>query len=153
RRAVRAALTLRERLHHHPDRGVLEDAGRLALQMGLHSGLVVGGWLGQDPQRRYTAVGTPVHLARRLQEQATPGTILLSAATYHLVQAEVEGVPCGSLNLEGQPGPLPVYAVQGRLRQPGGVAGRGRWAVSPLVGRQPELAALHRALAQAGAGQ
>jgi DNA-binding winged helix-turn-helix (wHTH) protein len=72
RRAVRAALTLRERLHHHPALGVLEGESRLALQMGLHSGLVVGGWLGQDPQRRYTAVGAPVHLARRLQEQASP---------------------------------------------------------------------------------
>ena len=152
-RAVRAALTLHERLHHHPALGVLLGESHLALQMGLHSGLVVGGWLGQDPQRRYTAVGAPVHLARRLQEQARPGTILVSAATYHLVQAEVQGVPCGCLDLEGQPGPLPVYAVQGLLRQPGGVAGRGRWAVSPLVGRQPELAALHRALAQAGAGQ
>jgi adenylate cyclase len=71
-RAVQAALTLRERLHHHPDLGVRAGEGRLALQMGLHSGLVVGGWLGQDPQRRYTAVGAPMHLIRARISMGSP---------------------------------------------------------------------------------
>src|SRR4029450_13497789 len=129
-RAVQAALTLRDPLPHPPARAGRAGGGRLPLQMGLHSGLVVGGWLGQDPQRRYTAVGAPLHLARRLQEQATPGTILLRGATYHLVQAEGQGAPCGHLDIEGQPRPLPVYAVQGLCRHQGGVAGRGRWVAS-----------------------
>jgi DNA-binding winged helix-turn-helix (wHTH) protein/class 3 adenylate cyclase/tetratricopeptide (TPR) repeat protein len=153
RRAVRAALAVHQRLSQALSLSALPAGSVLALQMGLDSGLVVGGWLGTDSQRRYTAVGAPVHRARRLQERATPGTTLLSAATYTLVATEVQGIPCGTLAVDDQPTPVPVYAVQ-RLRQRHAHgAGYGRWTARPLVGRQPELAALHRALAQARTGQ
>src|SRR5438552_585702 len=92
RRAVVAALELRQRLHDAPALAPLVGAG-LALGMGLHSGLVVVGGLGQAPQRLATAVGAPLHVATRLQQQAAPGTILLSAATYALVHAEVRATP------------------------------------------------------------
>src|SRR5215510_1008421 len=89
RRAVLAALELRQRLHASPALYAQLAGGVLALSMGLHSGLVVVGGLGHDRQRLATAVGAPLHVATRLQQQAAPGTILLSAATYALVHAEV----------------------------------------------------------------
>jgi class 3 adenylate cyclase len=102
--------------------------------MGVHSGLVVVGGLGQDPQPHATAIGAPVALALRLQQRAAPGTILLSAATYHLVHAEVRAAPCGTLDMDGGSTPVPVYTVQGLLRRHAGVAGRGPRAESPLWG-------------------
>jgi adenylate cyclase len=72
RRAVLAALDLHQRLRQHPTLGTLTPGG-LAVRMGLHSGLVVVGGLGQDPHRLCTAVGAPAHLAMRLQQQAPPG--------------------------------------------------------------------------------
>jgi DNA-binding winged helix-turn-helix (wHTH) protein/tetratricopeptide (TPR) repeat protein len=155
RRAVLAALELRQRLHDaHVLRAQLAG-GLLTLSMGLDSGLVVVGSLGQDPRRLATAVGTPLHLATRLQQQAAPGMILLSAATYHLVHAEVRAAPYGTLTLDWQPTPVSVYAVQGLLRRRAGVAGQGPRAPSPFVGRARELALLqdHLALAMAGQGQ
>ena len=62
RRAVLAALELRQRLHASPALQAVRAGGVLALGMGLHSGLVVVGGLGQDPQRLATAVGTPLHV-------------------------------------------------------------------------------------------
>ena len=102
------------------------------LGMGLHAGLVVVGGLGQAPQQLATVVGAPLHIASRLQQQAASGTILLSAATYELVRAEVRAEPYGTLTMDGQPTPMAVYAVQGPLRRHAGVAGRGPRAVSPL---------------------
>jgi class 3 adenylate cyclase len=51
---------------------------------------VVVGPLVHDPQRPYTAVGDTLALATRLQQQVAPDTVLVSAATYALVQAEVQ---------------------------------------------------------------
>jgi class 3 adenylate cyclase len=131
RRAVLAALELRQRLQDAPALHTQGAGGLLTLGMGLHAGLVVGS-LGQDPQRLAMAVGAPLHVATRLQQQATPGTILLSAATYQLVHAEIQAIPCGTLAMDGQPAPVSVYAVQGLLRRHAGVAGRGPRAFEPL---------------------
>jgi class 3 adenylate cyclase len=98
RRAVLAALALRQRLH------ALDALRRLppgvALRLGLHSGPVVVGSLADAPQRPYTAAGDTLHLATRLQQQATPDTVLVSATTYALVQDEVQGEACELFVLE-----------------------------------------------------
>lgn len=107
----------------------------------------------QEPQRLYTAVSEPVHLATRLQQQATPGTILLSAATYALVYAQVQAEPCGTLDIDGWPAPVPVYAVEGLVGRHAGVVGRGSRVGSPFVGRAQELMLLHERLAAVVAGQ
>ena len=155
RRAVVAALALQQRLRAHPGLRAQMAGTALAVRMGVNSGLVVVGSLGQDPQRRSTVVGAPLHLALRLQQRAAPGTILLSAATYQLVQAEVRVAPCGTLAVEGGPTPMPVYTVQGLVGRHAGVVGRGRRDQSPFVGRVRELALLddHLAAAMAGHGQ
>jgi class 3 adenylate cyclase len=65
RRAVLAAIELRQRLQDTPALHTELAGGVLALSMGLHSGLVVVGGLGQAPQRLATAVGAPLHIATR----------------------------------------------------------------------------------------
>jgi hypothetical protein len=153
RRAVLAALDLRQRLHQHPTLDTLTSGARGAVSMGLHSGQVVGGGLGHDAQWFYTAIGEPTSLATHLQRQAAPGTILLSAATYTLVHAEVQVTPWETLTIDGQPAPVPVYVVQGAWQRQAGVMGRGPRVESPLVGRARELALLHECLAAVRAGQ
>ncbi len=115
RRAVLAALDVRQCLRQHPALWAPRAEEGCVVRIGLHSGLGVVGGPGQDSQRYASAVGALTHLATRLQQRAAPGTILLSAATYHLVHAEVRGEPCGSLDIHDQPTPVPVYTVQGLL--------------------------------------
>ena len=150
RRAVLAALDLQQRLTQHPALG----AG-LALGIGIHSDLGVVGELGPVAHRQVTVMGAPVQGALRLQQQAAPGALLMSAATYHLVQTEVRGAPCGSLALEGWPASLRVYAVQGLVPRHAGVPWRPGRSESPFVGRQREVALLHDRLemVRAGTGQ
>src|SRR5262249_18995608 len=76
-------------------------------------------------------------------QQAAPGTLLVSAATYALVQTEVRGEASGCLALDGQPAPLPVYRVQGLGPRRAGVPQHARRARSPFVGPQRGLALLH----------
>ena len=145
-----AALELRQRLHT-PDALRGQPHG-VAVRLGLHSGPVVVGPLGHDPQRPYTAVGATLALATRLQQQAAPDTVLLSAATYALVQAEVEGEAWTVDPGDAVSPAVAGYVVHGLRRRRAGVPRRGR-PLSPLVGRTRELALLRERLALAARGQ
>jgi class 3 adenylate cyclase/tetratricopeptide (TPR) repeat protein len=146
RRAVLAALELSQRLR-------VQSLGEAhAIGMGLHTGPVVVGSLASAPQRLYTAMGDTLHQASRLQRLALPGTILLSAATHRLVQAEVraEIADVSTLDVQGVPGP--VYTVQELTQRRAGVSGQGTRHRSRFVGRERELALLHERLAHVAQG-
>jgi class 3 adenylate cyclase/tetratricopeptide (TPR) repeat protein len=151
RRAVLAALEVRQRLR--VPEAVRGQPDGVALRLGLHTGPVVVGPLASEPQRPYIAAGETLHLATRLQQRAAPGTCLVSAATYALVQDEVQGEVGETLSLDGRSTPVPVYAIRGLLRRRAGVPRRGARPLSRFVGRAQELALLHARLAQAISGQ
>jgi class 3 adenylate cyclase len=153
RRAVLAALELSQRLR--APNAVQGQAHGVAVRLGLHTGPVIVGHLTHDPQRPYTASDDTLRLATRLQQQAAPGTLLVSAATYVLVQAEVQGEACPTLPLDTASVPVSVYAIRGLRHRRGGVVGRGSGVLSPFVGRDQDMALLQARLAQAirGHGQ
>src|SRR5262245_11179036 len=150
RRAVIAALELQQRLRQ-PDAVHGQPQG-VALRLGLHTGPVIIGPLAHDPQRLYPSGGPTIHLATQLQQQAAPGTLLVSATTYALVQAEVQGEMCATLARDASSPPVPVYAVYGLTQRRAGVPWHGGRPLSRLVGREHELALLHARLAQAVGG-
>ncbi len=152
-RAVLAALTLHAQVGASaPDRSQA-PAEPLALCLGLHTGRVVVDRLGGDPQRLYTAAGETTQVALRLRQLAAPGTILLSAATQHLVQEDVWVEPQGEVQIGAAHAPVPVYGVRGIAHQRSGVVGHGARARSPFVGRARELALLQERLDAVVAGQ
>jgi predicted ATPase/class 3 adenylate cyclase len=151
RRAVLAAIALLQ-----PLREALAVHGQpqgepSAVCLGIHTGHVVVGRLGGEPQQLYTASGETVQLAARLRQLAEPGAILISATTQQLVQAEVQVVVHGGIGV----GVLtaPVYSVRGLSRRRSGVVGRGVRKLSPFVGRDRELALLQVRLAAVAAGE
>jgi DNA-binding winged helix-turn-helix (wHTH) protein len=89
RRAVLAAVALRQRLHECHTSSVLPAGAGLAVRLGVHTGQVVVGPLGEAPHLTITAVGDTLEVADQLQRLALPGMILLSEATRQLVQGEV----------------------------------------------------------------
>ena len=113
RRAVLAAWELHQRLRQPPTLRAQSPGSELALRLGLDSGLVVVGKLGQALQHGDTAVGAPLHVATRLQQQAAPGTTLLSAATYRLVQAEVRAAPAAPSPWRGSRSHCPCIPCRG----------------------------------------
>jgi DNA-binding winged helix-turn-helix (wHTH) protein len=140
---VRAELALRE-----PLRGA-----SLATSMGLHTGMVIVGPLGEETQTLYAALDATTDTAGRLQRLAGPDTILMSEATRRFVQEEVQVETHDALAGAELPQSLPVYKVRAILVRRAGVPGRGGRLLSPFVGRARELASLQALLAQSEAGQ
>jgi predicted ATPase/class 3 adenylate cyclase/DNA-binding SARP family transcriptional activator len=129
-RAVRAALELRELLGEMAD----EFGAALALRPKVRIGVGTGEVIAEAASRnRFAATGDAVNTAKRLEERAGPGEILLDDRTHRLVRGFVES--------EAVEGPEPAVRLLG-LRHEGG---RPRSLHSPLVGRDQQLEALSRA--------
>jgi hypothetical protein len=150
--AALAALGLQQRLHARGAMAVLPDVS-LVGRIGLHTGSVAVGGLGDAPEATAAIVGDTVAVAMALQEGAAPGTIVCSAATARLMQGTVRLVARDPVAVGRQGAPLPVYEVRRRRgRQPPGLLLHGR-PLSPFVGRERELVILQALLAQVEAGQ
>jgi class 3 adenylate cyclase/tetratricopeptide (TPR) repeat protein len=154
RRAVLAALGIQKSIGARPIE--VEDGPAISLQLrvGVHTGFVVVGAIGDNLRMDYTAVGDTTHLAARLQQQAAPGTIVVSEATARLVRGYVELEPQGHAEIRGLSAPVPIYRATGAgsRRSPLEIDER---SLSRFVGRGRELEALRDLLteAQEGHGQ
>ena len=124
----------------------------IQIRVGLNSGEVVVRSIGSDLKMDYTAVGQTTHLAARMEQMATPGSILITAETLHLAEGYVEVKPLGPVSVKGLSEPVEVYEVAGaglvRSRMEAAAA-RG---LSRFVGRDAEMHALQQALEKAGGG-
>src|SRR3970282_2832486 len=81
RRAVHAALGIQRALRDY-SRELQAQGGRgLQMRIGINTGPVVVGRIGDDLRMDYTAVGDPTNLAARLQQSARPGRVLVSQGT------------------------------------------------------------------------
>ena len=88
----------------------------LEVRMGMHTGVCIVGSFGCDRWLNYTAIGSQVNIAARLQDNAPPGEILLSHASYALIADKVEANEVGELQLKGLHYPVKAYRLE-RLRK------------------------------------
>jgi class 3 adenylate cyclase len=139
RRACHAALSAMEELRAYAS--TLRPRGlELAARMGLNSGEVVVGKIGDDLRMDYTAQGHCVGLAARMEQLAGPGTVLLTDHTARLVEGFFALADLGPHAMKGAMAPVRVFELQGigPLRTRLDAAGvRG---LSRLIGRDAELA-------------
>ncbi len=124
----------------------------LQVRIGIHTGPVVVGEIGHRERREMLALGETPNLAARVQGEAEPNNVAISAATYRLVQGLFEHHDLGSRTLKGISTPLHLYRVVGESS----VQSRFEVAVvrglTPLVGREEELGLLQRRWEQAKDG-
>ena len=97
----------------------------MQIRVGLNSGEVVVRAIGSDLHMDYTAVGQTTHLAARMEQLATPGSIRLTAETLRLAEGLVQVNALGPVPVKGLDG------ARGGLR-----AGRGQRAPAALAGRR-----------------
>ncbi len=148
-RACYAALRMQESVNRYAD-GVRRTEGvPIQIRVGLNSGEVVVGSIGNDLKMDYTAVGQTVHLASRMEQMATPGSVLTTPDVLRLAEGYVQVKPLGPVNVKGLTEPVEVYEVTGvgaarsRLQT---AAARG---LTRFVGRDAETEQLRKALEQA----
>src|SRR5215468_7222699 len=94
-RACYAALTMQAELWRYADEVRRSHGLMVQARVGLNSGEVVVRAIGNDLHMDYSAVGQATHLAARMEQLATPGSILLTAATLRLVEGFVQVNPLG----------------------------------------------------------
>jgi class 3 adenylate cyclase len=110
-RAIRTAVELKKAIQSlHAE---LPRVARLSFGMGIHTGEVVLGWIGTEKRLEYTAIGDSVNIARRIQENASPGQILISQAACERIKGFVELSPYAPMKVKGRIEPLEVWEVLG----------------------------------------
>jgi class 3 adenylate cyclase/tetratricopeptide (TPR) repeat protein len=151
-RAVRSGLGMVEAMETLNTRLEQEHGVRLAVRLGIHTGLVVVGEIGSGGRQEQLALGETPNIAARLQGLAAPDTVVISEATARLIQGYFVCQPLGAQALKGLTQPLQVYQV---LQESGAqtrldvATARG---LTPLVGRDEEVGLLQRRWDQATAG-
>src|SRR5437667_290761 len=152
-RACYSALAMQAAMRRYAEEVRQSHGLEIQARVGLNSGEVVVRAIGNDLHMDYSAVGQTTHLAARMEQLATPGSIRLTAATLRLAEGLVQVTALGPFPVRGLTDPVEVFelvgasAIRGRLQAS---AARG---LTRFVGRQQELLALQQALERAGEGQ
>jgi len=151
--ACSAALHLAEGMRRYSDELRRSEGINLSLRMGLNSGEVVVGKIGDDLRMDYTAQGHTVGLAARMEQLAAPDQIYLTEHTAELVEGFFSLRDLGPFRVKGVREPVRVYALDsvGPLRTRLDAA-RAR-GFSRFVGRDVEMALLEGALQRALQGE
>jgi class 3 adenylate cyclase/tetratricopeptide (TPR) repeat protein len=148
RRACLSALHLRDELAAYAAELRRTQGLSFLVRMGLNSGEVIAGTVGDDLSLEYTAVGHTVGLAARMESLAEPGKVYITEHTAALVGGYFELLDLGEFAVKGVAQPVGVHELVGlgdlrtRLEVS---ATRG---FSLFVGRERELAAMQDALEQ-----
>ena len=112
-RACHAALAVQQSLALY-ERKVKNEFGLdFKMRIGLNSGPVVVGAIGDDLRMDYTAVGDTTNLAARMESLADPGTILISDSTFRLVKKYFQIASLGKVDVKGKKDQQPIYKLTG----------------------------------------
>jgi class 3 adenylate cyclase/tetratricopeptide (TPR) repeat protein/energy-coupling factor transporter ATP-binding protein EcfA2 len=155
RRACYGALAIQKAIGEYGDKLEKECGVEFKMRLGLNSGPVIVGSVGNDLRMDYTAIGDTTNLASRMETIAKPGSVLVSEDTYKLAKDFFRFEPVGKVEVKGKEEPVEAYQlmeageVETRI---GASVARG---LTKFVGRQREIAALKDAFekAQSGYGQ
>jgi class 3 adenylate cyclase/tetratricopeptide (TPR) repeat protein len=153
RRAVLAALGIQRALQERRNNEEPTGGKDLDVRMGLNTGLVVVGKIGDNLRMDYTAVGGTTHVASRLEQLAEPGSIVISEATYRLVRGYVRVEDLGAVSVKGKTDAIQAYKVIGPGSRRSRLEGAEAPTLTRFVGRERELGILQGLLDRAEAGE
>jgi predicted ATPase/class 3 adenylate cyclase len=147
-RAVRAALGMVQAIARLNDRLGREWGVRLAVRVGIHTGMVVVGEMGSGGRQEQLALVETPNVAARLQDLAAADTIVISAATQRLVQGVFVCEELGAHALKGVATPVRVCRVLREREAKNGVGMAVGGGLTPLLGREQEVGMLLERWAQ-----
>ena len=117
------------------------------MRVGVNTGEVVVRSIRKDDLHTdYVPVGHSTNLAARMEQMATPGSILITEYTQKLVEGYFELKALGAAEIKGVEEPLPVYEVLGAGPLRTRLQVSARRGLTRFVGRQSEMEQLQRAL-------
>ena len=147
-RAVRTGLGILKAMGTLQTRLVQDTNVHLAVRIGIHTGLVVIGEMGSGGRYEYLALGDTPNLAARLLGLAAPNTVVISDATFRLVQGYFICQDLGTHTLKGLETPMQVSQVLGESAARSRLDVAATRGLTPLVGREEEIGLLLRCWTQ-----
>jgi class 3 adenylate cyclase/tetratricopeptide (TPR) repeat protein len=150
-RAIHAALAIQRAMGAYGATLAQEHGIEFRMRIGLNSGTVVVGKIGDNLRMDYTAQGDTVNLAARLEQASRPGAVLVSEATRRLAERAFTFQALPPLTVKGKEAPILAHEVTGISER------RARIEVAteltPLVGRERELVHLRQAIERVRQGR
>ena len=152
-RAVRTGLGIVVAMGALNSRLAQSKGVRLAVRLGIHTGLVVVGEMGDGSRQEQLALGDTPNIAARLQGLAAPDTVVISAATARLVEGyfAVQALPAQAL--KGVASSIEVYRVLGEIAAQSRLDAVTTRGLTPLIGRELEVGLLRERWVQAQDGR
>ena len=151
-RAVRAGLAMVDAMAPLNTRLEPQYGVRVAVRLGLHTGVVVVGSVGSGGRQEQLALGDTPNIAARLQGLAAPNTVVLSAATAHLLHGAFALEDLGVQQLKGVAEPMAVCRVLGPAAPADDEVEPAPARLPFLVGREEEIGLLLRRWEQSKEG-
>jgi class 3 adenylate cyclase/tetratricopeptide (TPR) repeat protein len=152
-RACYAALAMQEAIRRYTKELRHTHGIEVQIRVGLNSGEVVVRAIGNDLHMDYSAIGQATHLAARMEQLATPGSIRLTADTLRLAEGLVQVKPLGPIPVKGLSHPVEVFELAGAWPARTHLQAFAARELTRFVGRQAELEAIRHAIDRAGAGR
>ena len=145
-RACYAALRMQDLVQAYADQTFRTHGISVRIRVGLNSGEVVVRSIRSDLRIDYSAVGQTTHLAARMEQLASPGTIWITARTLALVEPFVQVQPLGPVPVQGLEKPVEVFHLLGASRARTRFQASALRGLSHFVGRDAEMQQLRTAL-------
>jgi class 3 adenylate cyclase/tetratricopeptide (TPR) repeat protein len=152
-RGCYAALHLRDEIRRYADELRLLREIDFAVRIGINSGHVVVGRIGDDLRMEYTAQGHTVAMAQRMEQLAAAHSVYLGESTARLVSGYVEVRDLGTSAVKGASTPIRVFELVGMGTHRTRLDRARSRGLTRFVGRDADLLTLEAALEQARAGQ
>ncbi len=154
-RACYAALAIQKALEEYAEKARKEWGIDFKMRIGINSGPVVVGSIGDDLRMDYTAVGDTTNVASRMQNMAQPGSILVSQASYKVARDYFTFESLGRVEVKGKESPLEVFRLIDASDVDTRIGASAAKGLTPFVGRKNSMAALLEGYekARSGSGQ
>jgi TolB-like protein/class 3 adenylate cyclase/tetratricopeptide (TPR) repeat protein len=156
-RAIRASLAIHREIVQFNEKIQREKPDHVPIRMrvGIHTGTVVVGTIGNDLRVSFTAVGDTVNLASRMETLAEPGSTCVSEETFKLTEGLFRFEGLGDQEVKGKGKPIRIFRVIAPSTSRTRFDVSAERGLTPLVGRERELELLLDAFERAlqGRGQ
>jgi class 3 adenylate cyclase/tetratricopeptide (TPR) repeat protein len=153
-RAIRSALAMHREMTKFSE--TIKDEKKIPpifLRIGINSGPVVVGTVGNDLRVQFTAVGDTINMAARMEQLAEPGTTYVTEDTFKLTEGFFRFEALGEREVKGKEKPLRVYRVIAPSTRTTRFDVSAERGLSRFIGRERELELLLDSFERAKAGR